>query len=174
MPRYLIFFIALSFAVSTSAQEKLSRKEKRAAKREASYQETIQLLESQNFVFIAQRANPQGGGLIDLSTHNADIVIQGDSATCFLPYFGRAYAVPPGTMDGGIKFTRKEMLEYTLEKDSVKQRVFCKFKVQTRQDLYEFTLSGSSLQAASLTVIMINKQAITFSGYLQAEREEEK
>ncbi len=62
----LMVFVFLSGTVtSTTVQDKKTREEKR----QEQYEETVQLIENGNFIFEADRAFPQGGASIDLTTN---------------------------------------------------------------------------------------------------------
>ena len=62
------------------------------------------MIESRNYIFKAQMANPQTGTSRHLTTEY-DLTIWGDSIISYLPYFGRAYVAPANPSEGGIKFT---------------------------------------------------------------------
>lgn len=55
------------------------------------------------FKFEAERAYPQGGGSIDLTTNYGFLKISENKSECDLPFFGRAYRMEYGG-DGGMNF----------------------------------------------------------------------
>ena len=73
------------------------------------------MIESRNYIFKAQMANPQIGASRQL-TPEYDLTISGDTIISYLPYFGRAYVAPANPSEGGIKFTSTKF-EYNLVKD---------------------------------------------------------
>ena len=105
MPGLLLFLVtAIAGSCTTSkAQQNISTDIKR-------------IVESRNFVFKAEIANPVRGGNIQLSS-GYDLTITPGSITAYLPFYGRAQTVPIGTSDGGIKFTSTNF-DYSVDADS--------------------------------------------------------
>jgi hypothetical protein len=62
------------------------------------------IVESQNFVFNAEVANPARGGTRQLSA-GYDLTITKSNVVAYLPFFGRAQTIPVDAAGGGIRFT---------------------------------------------------------------------
>lgn len=60
-------------------------------------------VETRQYVFIAERANPSIGGNRILSP-GYDLTINKDTVISYLPFFGRAYSAPIDPSEAGIKF----------------------------------------------------------------------
>lgn len=61
-------------------------------------------MENQAYIFYATAVTPLSGRQQFL-TSEYTLDVSKDSLVSYLPYFGKAYAVPIGATDGGIKFT---------------------------------------------------------------------
>ena len=160
--------IMLSFlSIAVLAQE--TKQEKRQAK----YEAALSLINSENFEFIAQRANPPKVRSIDLTTNPNFLRIKSDKGSADMPYFGRAYSGGYSGSDGGIKFDGP-FESYDVTKNDKKQRIVIKFKVKGSGDTYNCTLSISSLESAYLSVISNNRQGISYDGYIREIQEGKK
>lgn len=144
--------------MNASAQDKKSREEKR----QTQFAETVKLTESGNFIFEADRALPQSGAPVDLTTNYGFLKIKEDStAVADLPFFGRAYSVDYGG-NGGIEFSGKmEELEYS--KNSEKKTISYSFKVKD-DDYFRISFDISYSGDASLNVISQNRSSIRYYG----------
>src|ERR1700752_1622217 len=70
-----------------------------------------QLVETKNYVFVAETALPTSGRIRQL-TSGYELRVSGDTINSYLPYFGRAYVAPINPAEGGIEFTSQDF-EYT-------------------------------------------------------------
>jgi hypothetical protein len=125
------------------------------------------MVESKNFVFKAQFANPQSGRNRPL-TSSYDLTVRPDSILSFLPYFGRAYSAPVNTSDAGIKFTSTDF-GYTTEKRK-KQRWDIAIKPQDVTGVQALNLTVFDNGNATLRVTSLNRQPISFNGYITEGR----
>ena len=73
-------------------------------KKAARIEKMTQLINSRNYIFIADNVSPARGGGRSL-TCEYYLTVAKDSVIAFLPYFGRAYLADYSGYDGGIKFT---------------------------------------------------------------------
>src|SRR5579872_1513373 len=73
------------------------------------------LVDSQNYAFIAQSAMPMSGPVRQL-TSDYDLKVTKDKIVSYLPYFGRAYVAPIDPSRGGIQFTSKDFDYKTTER----------------------------------------------------------
>jgi len=152
--------IALLLAVTAIAQAQ----EKDAAA-------TQQLVESKNYIFKAESVNPPRGRFRQL-TSEYDLVVNSDTVSAFLPYFGRAYTAPINSSEGGIKFSSSDF-EYTVEKKKKNSwQVFIKPKdVSDTQELY---LTIFDNKKATLRVNSVNRESILFNGYIREGKAKDK
>lgn len=120
------------------------------------------LIESKNYVFKAQSVSPPRGRFTQL-TSDYDLVVSGDSVTAFLPYFGRAFA-PVTPSDGGIKFSTANVgYEAAKRKKSGWEIVI---RPKDGNDVQTLYLTVFDNRRASLRVSSVNRESITFNGYI--------
>lgn len=157
----LLFLLLIVSAGSSTAFAQASKKDKRAAK-ETAIKNSI---EAKHYTFIADFVLPQRGGGKQL-TSEYDLKVTKDSVIAYLPFFGRAYfdaAYSP--TDGGIKFTSTKF-NYTVaaKKKGGWEIVIKPADVKNTSHL---VLNISPDGYASLSVTSINRDFITFDGYLK-------
>jgi hypothetical protein len=134
-------------------------------------QTTQQIVESKNYIFKAESVNPQRGQLRHL-TSEYDLVVTSDTVTAYLPYFGRAYAAPIDPSEGGIKFTSADF-NYTVEKK--KRRSWqIMIKPKDASDIQALYLTIFDNNKATLRVNSLNRESISFNGYITEGKEKDK
>lgn len=163
---FLVFVFLLGNLTTTSAQDKVTR----AEKRQKEFEETKKLIETRNFIFEADRAFPQGGASIDLTTNYGFLKVKEDStAVGDLPFFGRAFSVDYGG-NGGIEFSGEiEELDYSVIKE--KKRISYSFKVKD-DDYFQISFDILYNGDASLNVISQNRSAIRYQGDISLQEKE--
>ncbi|MGI4020503.1 MAG: DUF4251 domain-containing protein [Janthinobacterium lividum] len=150
-----VFFLADVQAQNTKAQKKQAKLE--AVKK---------MVDNQNYVFMAQMANPLGWRTIQLN-YNYSVVVSKDSIDSYLPYYGRAYVAPINPSDPketGIQFNSKNF-EYA---NNVSKRNGWDVSIVPHdvKETRRFTLNISEAGYATLNVISNNRQSISFNGYI--------
>jgi hypothetical protein len=128
------------------------------------------MVESKNFVFKADYVNPQTGRSRNL-TSEYDLTIKPGEVISYLPYFGRAYSAPINS-EGGIKFTSTDF-DYKLLKQK-EHSWEISIKPKDARDIQEMFLTIFDNGTGSLTVNSLNRQTISFRGYIVAGKEEKK
>lgn len=141
---------------------------------------TIKVLQNQDFVFQATSAipmanadvnkvlsrlnNPGGSGTINLNGSQYDLTIKKDSITAYLPYYGRAYTASMNPDDSGTKFKSKKF-NYTSVK---KKRGGWTITIEPKdvKDSQKLTLDVSENGYATLFVNNVNRQPISYYGYI--------
>ena len=126
------------------------------------------LIESKNFVFIAESAHPLSGQFRHL-TSEYDLRVLGDSIIAFLPYFGRAYSAPLDPTQGGIQFTSTDF-EYS-QQSRKKGGWNISIKPKDARDVRQMTLFIRENGNASLQVNSNNRQSISFNGHIEPRRQ---
>jgi len=165
--KILISSLLLLFIFSTTfAQNKEARKEKR----QKAYLECIQLIESGEFKFEAEKAYPMGGTSIDLTTNYGFIKISENKSTGDLPFFGRAYRIDYGA-EGGINF-EGEILDEKLIRNDKKMKVTYTFKVKDKE-AYTVIMEVFSKKSVSTVIRTDSKAHISYSGQLSELENEE-
>ena len=122
------------------------------------------LVEDQNYVFIAQTALPSTGSSRQLSP-DYTVKVSKDTIISDLPYFGRAYSAPIGKLDGGIKFTSNNF-DYRKE---VHKKGGWDILIEPNdvREVQQLSFSISENGYTTLNVISTNRQAISFYGYIK-------
>jgi len=160
---YTTSLLALLVILGQPTHAQDSKADKQAAKEAA----IKNLVDSQNYVFVAQTVIPLSGRTRQL-TSDYDMKVTQTSIICDLPYFGRAYQAPIDPSQGGIRFTSKDF-EYT-STPGKKQGWTITIKPKDYKDVQQMTLSISSDGYASLQVTSTNRQPISFNGVVRAPR----
>lgn len=123
------------------------------------------LLESKDFIFIAESANPMGGGNIRLTSSYYQLSFNKDSLDSFLPYFGTAYRAQYGTSQSPLIFTSSNFTYDTRTSKSGNQ--ILTFKINEPNDPSVLTLTVSSSGYGTLQVGSIHRQPISFYGVIE-------
>lgn len=158
----LLSIIGLTFS-SAIAQDKA--KTEKAQKIEA----VKQMVDEQDYVFKAQMALPLSGGSRYL-TSDYDLKVTKKELVSYLPYFGRAYTAPINPSEGGIKFKSTDF-DYTITARK-KGGWDVSLKPHDAKEVQQMNLTISESGYATLQVIPEQKQAITFNGYIEKNKEE--
>lgn len=156
------------FNIAVFAQEKTKKELK--AERELQKQKAIEdLINSKNFVFEAQKAQPLGSRLINLDYNTYFLNFNTTKATCDLPFFGRAFYVPYGG-DGGMKF---EGVPENIQIEKKKKSYNINATVKGKDDVYSLYFSVFPDGGATLSINSNNKVAISYQGVVSAPKKDE-
>ena len=152
-------------SISVQAQ-KATKADKKAAKAA----NLKNMIESKSYIFKANQAYPMGGGQVNLTSSNYDLKLSNDTLTAFLPYYGVSYSAPINPTEGGIKFTTTKFDYKVVQKKNGNYQVTFKPKnlnPRTPEDVVNMYLTVSQGGYATLQVISINRQGISFNGWLE-------
>ena len=157
-------FVMLFIVASGFAQES-SRKAKRERERIEKQQQIQAMIEAKEFVFVAARALPSGGGSIDLTTNTNYVKFRPDTIESYMPFFGRAYSIEYGG-DGGIKFEGKpEEFKVVTRKEGRGYDIHV--TVSVTRDSYKLSLSVGADGNATMTVTSNQRSSITYNGHIE-------
>ena len=157
MKKLIGSFLLIVLVTGVSAQKKEERKEKR----QKAYQECLQLIESGEFKFEAEKAYPQGGSSIDLTTNYGFIKISENKSIGDLPFFGRAYRMD---YEG-------EILNKKLTRDDKKMKVTLSYEVKDKET-YTVIMDIFSKKSASTIIRTDSKAHISYSGQITELKKE--
>lgn len=130
-----------------------------------------EIVEAKNYVFKAQMVSPQRGIARPLTTEY-DLTVTPDTVIAYLPYFGRAFTAPINPADGGIKFTSSKF-SYTSK--PVKKGGWEITIIPTdARDVRQLNLDIFDNGNASLRVLSVNKEQISFTGYIEKGKDRDK
>ena len=120
------------------------------------------MVDSGNFVFVAQTMLPAGGSSRQLDPRY-DVRVSKDSLIAYLPYMGRAYAgIQPG--EAGINFTSTQ---FTYKSKFKKKKWEVTIRPKDGKDVREVYITIFENGHATLAVTPLNKQSINYYGYLK-------
>ncbi|HWS61004.1 MAG TPA: DUF4251 domain-containing protein [Flavobacterium sp.] len=159
-------FAFISFA-RLEAQEKTKKQLKEEKKLEKQKEIGI-LVESKEFVFVANRVMPQSGRVINLTTvYNVDFHPEWIKSD--LPFFGRAFSgVGYGGSDEGMKFEGKPTV-FSIEKN--KKAYIIKADVRGEKDSYFMILTVYFEGSAILSINSNNRSSISYDGEIEKFKE---
>jgi len=147
--RYLLTFLMLLFASTLVTRA----------------QSVSSLIDSQNYVFTANSAQPEGSVARGLSNFKYTIRISKDTIVCGLPYWGRS-TTAFGNDQGPLDFTSKKF-SYKLtpgKKDGWKVLI----RPKDNSEFVELQLNIGSDGYTSVSASFNDRQPISFSGAIAA------
>jgi hypothetical protein len=121
-------------------------------------------VDSQHYVFIAQSALPQVGGVKQLTTEYS-VKISKTTCVSYLPYFGRAYQAGYGDNKSPLDFISKEF-EYEITPRKNDKGWEVTIKPKDYKEVQSMSLIFSKDGYATLQVISLNRQPISFTGFV--------
>ena|SRR5438552_4442238 len=129
------------------------------------------MVESQQYIFKAQFVFPMTGSQRTL-TSDYDLIVSKSTVTSYLPYFGRAYSAPIDPSQGGIKFNSTKF-QY-IKEDGKKDGWDITIIPKDASDVQKLYLHISSNGYATLQVTSTNRQAISFDGRIEENKQPRK
>lgn len=166
----LLSFLILSI-IAVNAQEKQTRKEKKAQREAALIEQTKELVEGNAWQFNALRMLPSSGKSRNLTT-SYSVVLNDNEVDSYLPYFGRAYNAEYGSTESPMIF--KTNIEELSVVDGKKGGYIIKFSAKNKNDRIDYTFNVSTTGSTSLSVNSTNRQHISYHGDLVPIEEKEK
>ena len=158
-----IFLISICF-LSAHAQNT------KADKKAADKARIKNLVESRNYVFVANYIMPIYGGGFGTSSYY-DMKVGKDTISTFLPYFGTARMANYGSIDNGIHFTStKFTYKPTIKKNGNWEIIIVPLDKNRANDalgVRNMILNISESGYATLQVNNLNRDAISFNGNIQ-------
>jgi hypothetical protein len=163
-----MFLVCLMMSSFSQEKSKAELKEERKLENQKL---TEALVNSGEFVFIGRTALPQGGRSVNLASRSNFMKFQPELIESDMPYYGRAYSgAGYGSNDEGLKFTGKPV-NYTVTKNKKNYQV--NFEVKGERDTYKISLSIGLEGSATLSVISMNRSAISYNGTISAPESKE-
>jgi hypothetical protein len=137
-----------------------------AAPLAAGAQSVKPILDSQHYVFQPWSAQPETGEIRHLNDNYFSLEIARDKIVSNLPYYGRVYVAPVDPTASVLDFNSRKFT-YTL-KPRKKDGWIALIKPQDDQDITQMQLIISSNGYATLQVLSVNREPITFNGIVVA------
>jgi hypothetical protein len=158
----IILIVAVTLSVMAQETDKKAAKEAKKLEKE---NQVKAMLDAKEFVFVAQRALPQGYKSVDLTTNPNFVKFHPDLIESSMPYYGRAYSGVGYGGDAGLKFEGKPE-EFTIEKGKKSYEV--KAKVKGTNDSYTITMSVFTDGSATMNISSNNRSTISYNGEIKA------
>lgn len=127
-------------------------------------EEIIGMLNSQRFVFVAERMNPLRGSSRIL-TSSYDVTVKNDTLISYLPYFGQAFQAPSNPSKSPLEF-KSYKFSYSVKqnnKDDWQVYINPNDNSGVQQLIFEIFGNGT----ATLNVQSIQRDPISFYGHIE-------
>lgn len=161
MKQIFITGILILSVLTLSAQEEMTRKEKKAARKAEQIAQTKALIESNAWQFDATQMLPTQGKSRNLTT-SYSVVVKDGQVDSYLPYMGRAYRAEYGSTDSPMTF-KAEIQDFSVE-DWKKDGWIVKFGAKNKSDRLDFTFTITNTGSATLSVNSTDRQNISYYG----------
>ncbi|GAB3925695.1 DUF4251 domain-containing protein [Mucilaginibacter myungsuensis] len=163
--------LAIVFAGAFAAYPQNEKEDSKADKKAVKEAAVRKLVESKDFTFYVQSASPLRGGNVNIQYGYYDLKILPDTILSFLPYYGQAYLVPNAPRDGGIKFASTD---FVYEAATRKNNYQIIIKPTDIKDVQRMILEVTPSGYATLFVNNTSRDAISFWGYVEANKKDKK
>lgn len=157
----IIGVILCLFVVTVGYSQEKTRKQLRTESKIEKGKQISVLVDAKEFVFVANRAFPQGFRSIDLTTNTNFIEFKPAFIKSEMPFFGRGYSGIGFGGDKGLKFEGKPS-EFSIVK--TKKTYELNATVRGEGDVFRITLSILFEGSATLSIYSNNRSAITYYG----------
>ncbi|MGO4292555.1 DUF4251 domain-containing protein [Chitinophaga sp. RAB17] len=163
MKRFFVLktFMLLTLAVMTTTG--LFAQDTKAQKKAEKAAQIKSLIDSQNYVFVAQNAFPMNGRMRSI-TPDYNVTVSTDSIVSYLPFFGRAYTADYGSTKSPLDFKTKSF-DYSA-KPGKKDGWSITVKPKDNKSVQSMNLTVSSEGYASLQVTSNDRSPMSFNGYI--------
>ena len=166
-----LLLIALFFSVSISAQ---SKKEKKQAESLKQFNEMKEIIESEEFEFLADWATTARGRRISLTTNVNFLKFSKDSIDIYLPYFGSSISGGATmTSDGGIVYSGPKT-KYKMSVNDKKQKINIAFTASDKNDTFDFSLTIFKGGSTNINVNSNYRTSIKYDGQTRAPKPDKK
>lgn len=127
----------------------------------ASEAEMAQAITSGKWIFVANQVMPQRGRSRTL-TSRYTVILNNDTLTSALPYFGRAYTAPIGETTSPLDFSSTNFTLNKNESGTGRWEINIRANDIREVQVYNFTLFTNG--SAQLNVQLTNRSPVNFSG----------
>jgi len=164
-PQIILCILLMLMCINPCYNQETSKKEKRLKAKIEKVHYIDSLMNSKTFVFMADRALPQGWKSVDLTTNYNFLKFDPELSESYMPFFGRAYSADYGG-DGGIKFKVKPS-EYKISESKNGKGYDVTATVSDTKDIYKLTLFVSPEGSATLNVNSNRLSSISYQGEIR-------
>jgi len=165
---YTILFLAL---ILSSSNIEAQKKKEREIKKNEAFEKTKALVDSAQFIYVPNRAFPQGYQSVDLTSNYGFIKITDNNAEGDMPFFGRGFQAHYGN-EGGIKFNGS-MENKKIDINEKKRTITYSFEVKDK-DTFRISMEIGYDGNASVSVTSNNRSHISYQGKIDKIKENKK
>lgn len=158
----VLLALLMMIVLSSGFAQKMSKKALREKNKIEKQQQIDSLMNSREFVFVAIRALPMGGGSVDLTGNSNSVKFHPEKIESDMPFFGRAYSIEYGG-NGGLMFEGKP-IEYKVVTLKESKGYDVDATVSVPRDSYKLSLYVSPDGSASLTINSNQRSSMSFNG----------
>lgn len=162
----LTLVLCLLLCIQLQSQSKTDRKAEKTEKANLEYVNTKTLVESGNFVFVADRAIPMGGGRVSLVTILNEVKFEDGEANINLPYYGTVWGGGGYSHQPGIKYNGI-VENYALEVEDQKRKLQITFDLKKGSEIHNLMLTIRGKGYTSVHVKSTGRSSITYDGYIK-------
>lgn len=163
--RVTILILILSIVMTTGISQDKTRSELKEERKLEKQKQIEAMVNSKNFVFVAQTVLPSGMEAVNLSLNQSYIKFQPDLIDSYMPFFGRAYSGVGYGTDTGLHF--KGIPEkFTIEKKGKTFQINVVVKGET--DIFSLSLSVGFEGSTLLSISSNNRSTISYQGEISA------
>ena len=163
--KFPVLFLLLSLIINTGFSQGKTRKELKEERKIENQNQTEALVNSKDFVFIANTALPSGFRSVNITGDSYYVKFQPDLIESVMPFFGKGYSGVAIGDDTGLRFSGKPE-EFTVLKNKKNYQI--KVAVKGTRDIYRLFLSLGFEGSGSLTITSNNRNTISYQGEILA------
>jgi hypothetical protein len=131
------------------------------------YQQTKKLVESQNFIFEANRALPISGSSVSLITNDNFLLFKQGEVHAYLPYFGEGRVSAAYGGEGAIAFKGAPM-DYQVRYNDNKNKITIRFDAMGKSEKHGVILDINAHGFTDLIIKSMNRTTISYYGKIKA------
>ena len=167
MKKHILILVVLVFGMQLSfSQTKAEKKAAKQEKQEQDFAAVKTLLETKQFTFEATWATTQSGKRINLIGNPNVLILDEETTTGDLPYFGVVQMTAYGGT-GGIKFEGNYQ-DYKLNFNDKKRLGIITYSIYNNTENFTVTIRVFGPESASVHIYSSNRNGITYDGSIKA------
>lgn len=173
MKKLTVLFIGLALVSNVLvAQTKAEKKALKAEAAQKGYAKMKAMIDSGIYTFVADWANSQRGGRINLTNNPNYLKMDNENSDAYLPYFG-VVQVPSMSGNAGIEFSGP-VRNYQVEYNDKKQKALIRFNAKNSSESFNLTLTVFHNGNASLALSSSGRNSISYDGKVKETEKPDK
>jgi hypothetical protein len=160
------FLLCLVLCIQIQGQTKVEKKAATTEKANAQYNSTKELINSGNFLFVADRAMLMGGGSVSMVTNFNQLMFAEGKADIVLPYFGTVWGGGGYSHTPVIKY-EGAVENYEIDFNDNKRKIQIKFDLKNGPEIHNVVMTIRRRGYTSVLVKSSGRSSITYDGYIK-------